>query len=240
MAAVHSECEQRADEEVDSVDGAPLLAGNSIGDVEILVQDFGGAHWGFGHDGALVFVHLAAVADLHHEYDIGRFDAVDHAVVADAEAAGASEAVAQGFAELEGVCGELGFDLGLGCLFQGTQDVVGELVGEQHVLAGLHGAEDLRHVDTVPGHDDGLACGEGAVFEAVSEDCWFHALMELQAGGLARKWPPGLVVDAEDAQRIGLSPIEDSKGWDGPAAHFDTWAKRGVHAWVSRKVCAGA
>ena len=60
--------------------------------------------------GALVFVDLAAVAELCDQDDVGRVDAVDHAVVADAEAAGASEAVAQGLAELEGVGGELLFD----------------------------------------------------------------------------------------------------------------------------------
>jgi hypothetical protein len=70
----------------------------------------------------LAFVHLAAVADLHDQHHIGRLDAVDDAVVADAEAAGASEAVAKGLAELEGVGGELlsftglSADAGRGCV----------------------------------------------------------------------------------------------------------------------------
>jgi hypothetical protein len=50
------------------------------------------------------------LADLHDQHDVGRLDAADHAVVADAEAAGASEAVAQRLAELERVVGELAFD----------------------------------------------------------------------------------------------------------------------------------
>lgn len=39
--------------------------------------------------GALLFVYLAAVAELRDEYDIGGLDAVEHTVVADAEATGA-------------------------------------------------------------------------------------------------------------------------------------------------------
>jgi len=58
----------------------------------------------------LLLVHLSPVADLYHEHHVRGFDAVDDAVVADAGAAGASEAVAQGLAKLEGVGGELGFD----------------------------------------------------------------------------------------------------------------------------------
>jgi len=58
----------------------------------------------------LLFVHLAAVANLHDQHDIGRLNSVDHAVVVDAEAAGASKAVSEGLAELEGMGGELFFD----------------------------------------------------------------------------------------------------------------------------------
>jgi len=60
--------------------------------------------------GTLFLVHLSPMTDLHDEHDIGGLDAVDYAVVANTEAAGASEAVAEGLAELEGVGGELGFD----------------------------------------------------------------------------------------------------------------------------------
>ena len=67
--------------------------------------------------------------DLHDEHDIGGLDAVDHAVVADAEAAGAAEAVAQGLAELEGVGGELLFD-GVADLALGRLGERGDVVGD--------------------------------------------------------------------------------------------------------------
>jgi hypothetical protein len=42
------------------------------------------------------------VPDLHDQNHVGGVDSIDDAVVADAEAASASKAVAQRFAELEG------------------------------------------------------------------------------------------------------------------------------------------
>jgi hypothetical protein len=72
--------------------------------------------------------------DLHDQHHIGRLDAIDHAVVADAETAGASEAVAQGFAELEWVGGELGFD--------GATDLAFGRLGERN--DGIGGSALLR------------------------------------------------------------------------------------------------
>jgi len=92
-------------------------------------------HQGRGRHGALVFVHLAAVPDLHDQYEIRRLDAVDHTVVADAEAAGASKAVAQGLAELEGVGGELGFD--------GAADLAFGRLGERGDVVGDDGSQVL-------------------------------------------------------------------------------------------------
>ena len=44
------------------------------------------------------------MSDFHDQHDVRGLDAVDDAVVTDSQAAGASEAVAQGLAELERVC----------------------------------------------------------------------------------------------------------------------------------------
>ena len=56
------------------------------------------------HDGTaprgLLLVHLSPMTDLHDEHDVGRLDAVDHAGVAHAKAASASEAVAEGLAAI--------------------------------------------------------------------------------------------------------------------------------------------
>ena len=68
----------------------------------------------------------------------------------------------------------------LGCLLRWTENVVRGFEGEEDVLTWFHDAKDLRHVDAVPGHDDGLALGDAAVQQAVCEEDWFHARLRLQ------------------------------------------------------------
>ena len=85
-----------------------------------------------------------------------------------------------------------------------AKDVIGGFEWEQDVLTGLDGAERRRHLDAVPGHDDGLAFGEGAVLEAVGEDDWFHAALALQRpcpalGAWFRKVVGALLTEARRA-----------------------------------------
>ena len=84
------------------------------------------------------------MADLHDQDLVGGLDSVDHAVVADAEAAGASEAVAQRFAKLEGVGGELGFDRAADLAFGGFGERVERLLYDSGVPPKLRVATVLR------------------------------------------------------------------------------------------------